>query len=389
MKIGITCQASAGGSGVLATELGVALARRGHEVHFVSMEQPFRLGHFEPNLYTHYVDVINYPLFKIPPYSIALSSKISEIAEEYDIQIWHAHYAIPNAVAALLGRNMLPPEKRFCLVTTLHGTDITLVGGHPSFYPATRYAMENSCAVTAVSRWLSEETEREFKLSKPVRTIYDFLDVDRFKPRCANREGLAKPGEKVLMHISNFRPVKRVTDVVRVFNKVLEVLPARLIMIGDGPERLSATGVAKQLGITDKILYLGNCENIEELLPCADLLIQPSEHESFGLVPLEAMACEVPVIVTNSGGITEVVEHGETGYLCEVGDIEAMASYAVQILQHPEQAREIGRKGRLHVAEHFSQTQIVGQYEALYAEVLERRARQVQRDGYFSDLHGG
>ena len=191
------------------------------------------------------------------------------------------------------------------------------------------------------------------------------------------------------MHISNFRPVKRVTDVVRVFNKVLEVLPARLIMIGDGPERLSATGVAKQLGITNQILYLGNCENIEELLPCADLLIQPSEHESFGLVPLEAMACEVPVIVTNSGGITEVVEHGETGYLCEVGDIEAMASYAVQILQHPEQAREIGRKGRLHVAEYFSQTQIVGQYEALYAEVLERRARQVQRDGYFSDLHGG
>ncbi len=389
MKIGITCQASAGGSGVLATELGIALARRGHEVHFVSMEEPFRLGHFEPNLYTHYVDVINYPLFKIPPYSIALASKISEIAEEFEIQLWHSHYAVPNAVAALQGRNMLPPEKRFCLVTTLHGTDITLVGGHPSFYRATRYAMENSCAITAVSRWLSAETEREFNLSKPVRTIYNFLDADRFKPRCTNRADLAEPGEKVLMHISNFRPVKRVTDVVRVFNKVLEVLPARLIMIGDGPERLSATGVAKQLGITENISYLGNCENIEELLPCADLLIQPSEHESFGLVPLEAMACEVPVIVTNSGGITEVVEHAETGYLCEVGDIEAMASYAVQIFQNPEQAREMGRKGRMHVVKHFSHDQIVGQYEALYEEVLERRARQVQRDGYFSDLHGG
>jgi len=389
MKIGITCQASAGGSGVLATELGIALARRGHEVHFVSMEEPFRLGHFEPNLYTHYVDVINYPLFKIPPYSIALASKISEIAEEFEIQLWHSHYAVPNAVAALQGRNMLPPEKRFCLVTTLHGTDITLVGGHPSFYRATRYAMENSCAITAVSRWLSAETEREFNLSKPVRTIYNFLDADRFKPRCTNRADLAEPGEKVLMHISNFRQVKRVTDVVRVFNKVLEVLPARLIMIGDGPERLSATGVAKQLGITENISYLGNCENIEELLPCADLLIQPSEHESFGLVPLEAMACEVPVIVTNSGGITEVVEHAETGYLCEVGDIEAMASYAVQIFQNPEQAREMGRKGRMHVVKHFSHDQIVGQYEALYEEVLERRARQVQRDGYFSDLHGG
>ncbi len=388
MKIGITCQATAGGSGVLATELGVALARRGHEVHFVTMEEPFRLGHFERNLYTHYVDTINYPLFKLPPYSIALASKISEIAEEYDIQIWHAHYAIPNAVAALLGRNMLPPEKRFCLVTTLHGTDITLVGGHPSFYRATRYAMENSCAVTAVSRWLSEETEREFNLSGPVRTIYNFLDVDRFRPRQCNRDALADPGEKILMHISNFRPVKRVTDVVRVFKKVLEQLPARLVMVGDGPERLSAAGVAKQLGIADKILYLGNCENIEELLPCADILIQPSEHESFGLVPLEAMACEVPVIVTNSGGITEVVVHGESGFLCEVGDIETMAVYAVQVLQEPERAREMGRRGRAHVSERFPRDLIVGQYESLYAEVLERRVQRVAQDGFFSDVHG-
>jgi len=388
MKIGITCQATAGGSGVLATDLGVALARRGHEVHFVTMEEPFRLGHFERNLYTHYVDTINYPLFKLPPYSIALASKISEIAEEYDIQIWHAHYAIPNAVAALLGRNMLPPEKRFCLVTTLHGTDITLVGGHPSFYRATRYAMENSCAVTAVSRWLSEETEREFQLSKPVRTIYNFLDTERFRPRRGNRVALAEPGEKILMHVSNFRPVKRVTDVVRVFKKVLEQIPARLIMIGDGPERLSAAGVAKQLGISDKILYLGNCENIEELLPCADILIQPSEHESFGLVPLEAMACEVPVIVTNSGGITEVVIHGENGFLCEVGDIEAMAVYALQVLRETKRAGEMGSRARAHVTEHFPRDLIVGQYETLYAEILDRRARQVCREGCFPDLHG-
>lgn len=387
MKIGITCQATAGGSGVLATELGIALARRGHEVHFVSMEQPFRLGHFEPNLYTHYVDVINYPLFKLPPYSIALSSKISEVAEEFDIQIWHAHYAIPNAVAALLGRDMLPPEKRFCLVTTLHGTDITLVGGHPSFFRATRYAMERSCAVTAVSRWLSAETEREFNLSKPVRTIYDFLDTDRFRPRRGNRDKLAGPGEKILMHISNFRPVKRVTDVVRVFKKVLEQLPARLVMIGDGPERLSAAGVAKQLGIADKILYLGNCDNIEDLLPCADLLVQPSEHESFGLVSLEAMACEVPVIVTNSGGVTEVVVDGETGFLCEVGDIETMALRAVQILNAPRRAREMGRRGRAHVIQYFPRDLIVAQYETLYAEVLERRAQQVRQSGYFSDIH--
>jgi len=290
-------------------------------------------------------------------------------------------------VAALLGRNMLPPEKRFCLVTTLHGTDITLVGGHPSFYRATRYAMENSCAVTAVSRWLSEETEREFQLSKPVRTIYNFLDTERFRPRRGNRVALAEPGEKILMHVSNFRPVKRVTDVVRIFKKVLEYMPARLIMVGDGPERLSAVGVAKQLGIAEKIRYLGNCENIEDLLPCADLLIHPSEHESFGLVPLEAMACEVPVIATNSGGITEVVAHGETGYLCEVGDIETMAHFAVQVLKDPKRAREMGRRGRAHVIEHFPRDLIVGHYEALYAEVLEQRARQVQRDGCFSDIH--
>lgn len=375
VKIGITCQATAGGSGVLATELGIALARRGHEVHFVSMEEPFRLGHYESNLYTHYVDTISYPLFKLPPYTIALSSKISEIAEEFDIQLWHTHYAVPNAVAALLGRDMLPREKQFCLVTTLHGTDITLVGSHPSFYRATRYAMENSCAVTAVSRWLSEETEREFQLSQPVRTIYNFLDAERFYARPVNRAALASPDEKILMHISNFRPVKRVTDVVRVFKRVLDKMPARLIMIGDGPERLSATGVAKQLGIADRIQYLGNCENVEDLLPCADLLLQPSEHESFGLVPLEAMACEVPVIVTNSGGVAEVVDHGETGFLCEVGDIETMAQYAMEILNHPEQAREMGRRARAHVIARFPRDVIVGQYEALYEEVLERRAK--------------
>lgn len=373
MKIGISCQATAGGSGILATELGLALARRGHEVHFVSMEAPFRLIHFEPNVFTHYVDTINYPLFKLPPYTIALASKVSEIAEEFDIEVWHAHYAIPNAVAALFGRDMLPREKQFCLVTTLHGTDITLVGSHPSFYRATRYAMEGSCAVTAVSNWLSRETEREFELSKPVRTIYNFLDADRFHPHPGNRASLAAPDEKILMHISNFRPVKRVTDVIRVFKKVLDHFPARLVMIGDGPERLSAAGVAKQLGIADKILYLGNCENIEDLIPCADLVIQPSEHESFGLVPLEAMACEVPVIVTNSGGVAEVVLHEKTGFLCEVGDIEAMSIYAIEILNHPDRAREMGRYGRAHALGRFPRDLIVDQYEALYEEVLATR----------------
>ena len=378
MKLGIVCQATAGGSGILATELGLALAERGNEIHFISMEAPFRLHSFAKNVFSHYVDVINYPLFKLPPYSLALASKISEIAEEFGIEVIHAHYAIPNAVAALIARDMLPEEKRFCLVTTLHGTDITLVGGHPSFYRATRYAMENSCAVTAVSNWLNEETMREFNLSRPVRTIYNFLDADKFGICAGKRDALASPEEKIIMHISNFRPVKRVTDVVRVFNKVAEQMPARLVMVGDGPERLAAAGVAKQLGITDRILYLGNYENIEEILPCADLVMQPSEHESFGLVPLEAMACEVPVIVTASGGVKEVVIQGETGYLCEVGDIETMAAHAIELLENPEQAREMGQKGRAHVLQHFQKDRVVDQYESLYQEVLKMRRKRLQ-----------
>lgn len=373
MKIGISCHATAGGSGIVATELGLALARRGHEIHFVSMEAPFRLSHYEPNVFAHSVDTINYPLFKLPPYSIALASKIAEVAQEFEIGVWHAHYAIPNAVAALLGRSMLPPEKRFCLITTLHGTDITLVGSHPSFYRSTQYAMESSCAVTAVSDWLSRETEREFDLKEAVRTIHNFLDASRFHTKKTNRYTLASPEEKIIMHLSNFRPVKRVTDVVRVFKRILDDIPARLIMVGDGPERLSASGVARQLGVDDKITYLGNCSNIEDLLPCADLIIQPSEHESFGLVPLEAMACEVPVVVTNSGGVTEVVTHGETGYLCEVGDIESMAEYGRKILSDPALAASLGKRGRERALENFALDKIVGEYEALYEEVRSRR----------------
>ncbi len=379
MRIGITCQSSTGGSGILATELGMALGKRGHEVHFVTTETPVRLTRFQENVYNHSVDMITYPLFRLPPYSLALASRISEVAEEFNIQVWHAHYAIPNAVAAQLGRDMLPKEKRFSLVTTLHGTDITLVGSHPSFYRATRYGMESSDAVTSVSNWLSEETEREFHLTRPVRTIYNFVDSERFKPRPANRAALAKDDEKIVMHISNFRPVKRVTDVVRAFRKMLEQVNARLIMLGDGPERIGAMGVARQLGITERITCLGNVENVEALLPAADLIFQPSEHESFGLVPLEAMACEVPVLVTASGGITEVVEQGVTGYLCEVGDIDAMARCGVEILSNPDRAREMGRHGREHAIRRFSPELIVSEYEALYEGLLTSREHQPDR----------
>jgi len=329
MKIGITCHPSAGGSGILATELGLALAERGHIVHFVTFEPPFRLKEFHANVFKHYVTPIEYPVLRQPLGGLALATRIADIAAEYEIELWHAHYAIPNAASAHVAHNILPEEKRFKIVTTLHGTDITLVGADPSLFRLTKHVIECSDAVTAVSNWLARETEREFDLSKPVQTIYNFVDTQRFRTQTPEECCMAKGDERFVMHISNFRAVKRVTDVVRVFKKIADQVPARLIMVGDGPERLSAVGVAKQLGIDDKIKHLGEQEDIERILPCADLVIQPSEHESFGLVALEAMACEVPVIGTASGGICEVVEHGVTGFLCEVGDIDAMAEYAV------------------------------------------------------------
>lgn len=371
MKVGITCHPSAGGSGIMATELGMALADRGHEVHFVSFERPFRLDGFQPNLFSHTVDIVAYPLFREPPTTLALATRICEVADEAKIDVWHAHYAIPHAVCAILAREMLPAERRFKLVTTLHGTDITLVGSDPSFARITRYAMENSDAVTAVSNWLTAETVRTFSYNKPIQTIYNFVDPSRFPEASPERCSLAEADEKIIMHISNFRPVKRITDAVRVFNKVLKRVKARLIMVGDGPERLSAVGVARQLGIMDNITFLGSYEHIERIIPCADLIIQPSEHESFGLTPLEAMACGVPVLGTSSGGIVEVVEHGVSGYLAEVGDIDTMALYAIEILTDKQRAAEMGRRGRERAVAKFPRDKIVGEYEELYERVLD------------------
>ncbi len=370
MKIGITCHPTAGGSGIMATELGMALADRGHEVHFVTMEQPFRLSGFRRNIVSHTVSSVSYPLFSNPPMSLALATKICEVAEEYGIEIWHAHYAIPNAVCALLARDMLPPEKRYKIVTTLHGTDITLVGNDPSFFRITKYAMESSDAVTAVSNWLRDETLATFGLEQSVQTIYNFLDESKFNVHAPERCNLADDDEKIIMHISNFRPVKRVTDVVRAFARIRRDVNARLIMVGDGPERMSAVSVARQLEVTDYIQYLGNYENIEGILPCADLVFQPSEHESFGLVHLEAMCCRVPVLASNAGGPNEVVLHGETGYLAEVGDYKAMAEYAIEILTNKELAKSMGEKGRERALTLFSEERIVSEYEALYEKVL-------------------
>jgi L-malate glycosyltransferase len=370
MKIGITCHTSAGGSGIMATELGIALARLGHEVHFVTYDPLFRLQAFHEGIYCHHVDRISYPVLQAPPYTLALASRICEVAEEYGIDIWHAHYAIPYAACALIARDMVESRPPFKVITTLHGTDITLVGSDPSYFRLTKHAMEKSDAVTAVSNWLTRETQTTFSLTTVPRTIYNFLNEDRFEVNPGERKRLAEDDEKIIMHISNFRPVKRVTDVVRVFHKIARQMPARLIMVGDGPERISAVGVARQLGISDKIRYLGTYERIEAILPFADLVLQPSEHESFGLVPLEAMACEVPVIATASGGICEVVVDGETGYLCEVGDTDAMARYGIDLLENPDKAKEMGRKGRERALSHFWRDTIVDQYIELYKEVL-------------------
>lgn len=370
MRIGITCHPSAGGSGILATELGIALAERGHVVHFVTPELPFRLKGFHENIFCHTVDMAAYPLFRQPPSALALTAKICEVAEEQEIELWHAHYAIPNAAAALFAQFMLPEDHRFAVITTLHGTDITLVGTDPSFYRITRFTMEHSQAVTAVSDWLAKETEREFNLEGRVRTIHNFLDARKFSDSTERPCHFSHGAEKIIMHVSNFRPVKRVTDVVRVFKRVADSVPARLVMVGEGPEKMSAVGVARQLGVLEKIRFLGNHENIEDILPCADLVLQPSEHESFGLVPLEAMACRVPVVATRSGGICEVVEDGVTGCLCEVGDIEAMTARSIEILTNPKLAAEMGRHGRERALTRFDRDTIVAQYEALYKEVL-------------------
>jgi N-acetyl-alpha-D-glucosaminyl L-malate synthase BshA len=339
-------------------------------VHFVTSEPPFRLRGFYENILCHTVQLVPYPLFRHLPYTLALSTKMFEVAREHDIELWHVHYAIPYAACAVIAREMLPKEKRFRIVTTLHGTDITLVGSDPSYFHLTKFAMERSCKVTAVSNWLAKETQDTFQLSKPIHTIYNFVNMERFSGPTAERRKLAADDERIVMHISNFRPVKRVTDVVRTFKKILESVKARLIMVGDGPERISATGVARQLDIADNITFLGNNENVESILPLADLVFQPSEHESFGLVPLEAMLSGVPVLGTASGGVVEVVEHGVTGYLCEVGDTDAMAKYALEALQNAEKAREMGAKGRERALSLFSEDRIVEQYEELYAKCL-------------------
>lgn len=373
MRIGMICYPSYGGSGVVATELGKRLAERGHEVHFISYERPFKLDVFHENLFYHEVGVFDYPLFKFPPYSLALASKIVEVAKWAELDVLHVHYAIPHTVSAYLAKQMLR-DRRLPVVTTLHGTDITVVGHDEQFYDITKFSIEVSDGVTAVSDSLHRQTVEMFKIDREIRTIYNFVDPEEYKPLCCpqRRRHFAGDDEKLLIHISNFRPVKRVHDVVEIFSRVNKALPARLLLVGDGPDGPAVHNQVRELGLADRVCFLGKQERVVELLAMSDLFILPSEKESFGLVALEAMACEVPVIASTAGGIPETVTDGETGYLFPVGQTVEMATKTIEILQQPEQLQEMGRKARQDAIRRFHIDDIVNSYENYYKEVLKR-----------------
>ena len=370
MRIGITCFPTHGGSGVVATELGKHLARRGHEVAFISYAAPLRLSDIPERVSFHEVDPIQYPLLQTYPNDLALASKMVAVARMKHLQLMHVHYAIPFAPAGLMAK-YAAPELDLKVVTTLHGTDITLVGSDPTFRPITHWAIEQSDAVTAVSHWLREEAIREFAIRRPIDVVYNFIDPERHArpyPGCIPPQHCT--GEATLMHISNFRPVKRVEDVVRIFARVRQKMEARLLLVGDGPTAEHALQVATELGVADRVFFVGVVEQIEPILQQASLLLLPSETESFGLVALEAMASGVPVIASRVGGLPEVVVHGETGYLAPVGDVDAMAEYALAILQDPDKHRRFSQAAHHRAAQLFDYHHIVDQYESIYERVL-------------------
>jgi L-malate glycosyltransferase len=376
MKIGIVCYPTYGGSGVVATELGIGLARKGHEVHFITYRRPVRLAHFQENVFYHEVDSEDYPLFEYPPYDTALASKIVDVVRYQNLDLLHVHYAIPHAAVAYMAKKILLSQGRYVpVVTTLHGTDITLVGNNSAFAPVVEFSINKSDGVTAVSQSLKDDTLRLFRgVQHDIRVVYNFIDFERFKK--TNKEHfkkiIAPDGERIVAHTSNFRKVKRVEDVVLIFKQVHEKVPSKLLMIGDGPERQNCERLCRELGICDAVRFLGKQDAIEELLAICDLFLIPSESESFGLAALEAMACEVPVISSNSGGLPEVNVHGVTGFLSDAGDVDGMAAYAIQLLSDEALLQQF-RQNALAQARRFDLNNILPDYEAYYEEVLARR----------------
>ena len=373
MKIGIVCYPTFGGSGVVATELGMALAQRGHQVHFITYKQPVRLDFLSNNIHFHEVFVEEYSLFHFQPYELALSSKIVEVAEYYNLEILHVHYAIPHAYAAYMAKQMLK-EKGIDIkvVTTLHGTDITLVGSHPNYKTAVEFSINNSDVVTTVSESLRKDTLRLFNITKEIKVIYNFIDFEKYpeihSEECL-RHTIANENERIITHVSNLRPVKRASDVIEIFYKIQQKIPSKLLLVGEGPDRESIENQAKKLGIIDKVLFLGNSNEVNKLLCYSDLFLLPSETESFGLAALEAMAARTPVISTNSGGLPEVNIQGVTGFLSNVGDTDDMAKNGIYILEDTDRLQQF-KQNALAQAKRFSLENVLPKYKEVYREVL-------------------
>jgi N-acetyl-alpha-D-glucosaminyl L-malate synthase BshA len=385
MRIGILCYPTYGGSGVVATELGIELAARGHQVHFISYNMPMRLNKgFSENIFFHKVEMASYPLFDFPLYSIALASKIVEVAKFNGLDLVHAHYAIPHATSAYLAREIINQEvygKRngsdIKIITTLHGTDITLIGLEISFLPTMKFSIEKSDGVTSVSTFLKVKTESQYNIKKDIKVIPNFINLSIYykiqnkETECLKKR-YSKNGEKILVHTSNFRQLKRVDDVIRIFKKVHDKVPSKLLLIGDGPERSNCEYLAKDLGIYDEVTFYGNQESFVEILSIADLFLMPSQSESFGLSALEAMACAVPVISSNAGGLPELNLHGETGYIAEIGDVDKMADYALQLLEDPTRYRIFSENALERATTMFSSEKVIPEYEKYYEEVLKK-----------------
>ncbi|MBP7821674.1 MAG: N-acetyl-alpha-D-glucosaminyl L-malate synthase BshA [Saprospiraceae bacterium] len=383
MRIGIVCYPTYGGSGVLATELGKGLAKRGHQVHFITYRQPVRMEHFQSNVFYHEVNEIDYPLFDYPPYDTALASKLVDVVKYENLDILHVHYAIPHAAVAYMAKKILLSQgyKYVPVVTTLHGTDITLVGINKAFAPVVEFSINKSDGVTAVSQSLKNETLSYFSINKEIKVIYNFIDFERFKKSNKEhfRKAIAPDNEKIIIHTSNFRKVKRVEDVIMVFKKIIEVIPSKLLLIGDGPERRNAEELCREIGLCSEIRFLGKQDAIEDLLSIADLFLIPSESESFGLAALEAMACQVPVISSNTGGLPEVNINGVTGFLSEVGNVDEMAENALYILEDEERLSQFRANALAHARE-FDIDNILPLYENYYKHIIETTKINPQND---------
>jgi len=372
VNVGITCYPTYGGSGIVATELGMELAARGHEVHFITYANPIRLDPGIPRIHYHEVEVSTYPLFQYPPYCLALASRMAEVADSYGLDVLHVHYAIPHSIAAMLAQQMLAPKRRVPIVTTLHGTDITLVGVDPSYFPITRFGIEKSDGVTSISDYLRRQTVEVFGVQNEIRVIKNFVNCDLYHPDNEKKGAAlyAPHGAKLLIHLSNFRPVKRVVDCVRILAEVRKTVPARLLMVGDGPDRGAAEHLARTLGVSDDVLFLGKQNHVERLIPLAHVLLMPSDLESFGLVALEAMACGVVPVATRVGGVPELITEGEDGFLEEVGDIPAQAARVVALLTDDNLHYRMAKAGRWNAGERFCTDRIIPQYERYYQEVI-------------------